>query len=90
MTATTAENLLERFDAGEDVLDYFDVEHPQTGAAVASGAQQVSVDLPSWLSDSLAKEASRRGIARQALINTALVEWVDEQNEKAARSKSAA
>ena len=90
MTATTAENLLERFDAGEDVLDYFDVEHPQTGVAVASGAQQVSVDLPSWLIDSLAKEASRRGIARQALINTALVEWVDEQNEKAARSKSAA
>ncbi len=26
--ATTPENLVERFDAGEDVLGYFDVEHP--------------------------------------------------------------
>ncbi len=90
MTVTTAENLLDRFDAGEDVLDYFDVEHPQMGPTDTCGAEQVSIALPPWLLDSLAKEASRRGIARQALINTALVEWVDEQHEKAARSKTAA
>ena len=28
MTATTASNLVERFDAGKDVLDYFDTENP--------------------------------------------------------------
>ena len=37
--ATTPENLIERFDAGEDVLGYFDAEHPIVETPEASAAQ---------------------------------------------------
>ena len=76
-TDTTAENLLERFDAGEDVLDYFDTESPNVEHPDAYATRQLSITLPNWLVESLDAEAKRRGIARKAIINTALVEWID-------------
>lgn len=83
MIATNADNLLDRFDSGEDVLDYFD----EASAVVEhfDKRKQISVSVPQWLVDFLDAEADRRGIARKAVINTALVEWCDEQRERAKR-----
>lgn len=75
MTVTTAENLEERFDAGEDVLDYFDTENP---IIEEPQTRNLTITVPEWLLQSLDAEATRRGIARKAVINTALVEWTDE------------
>lgn len=85
MTATTASTLVERFDAGKDVLDYFDTENPLIEEPDPSEPKQVSITIPLWLVNWLDQEAARRGIARKAVINTALVEWSDEQREKALR-----
>ena len=76
--ATTAENLESRFDAGEEVLDYFETDN---------AIRRVSLDIPSWAIGKLDKEADRRGITRQALLKTWIVDKLDalqEKNEKKA------
>ncbi len=82
MTATTSKNLIERFDAGEDVTDYFDLEQPAVEDPDPMEPKNISVTIPLWLMQSLDEEASRRGIARKAMINTALVEWTDEHRAR--------
>ena len=67
-TETTADNLEEKFDTGENVLDYFDTT-----------PKRVNVDFPSWTISRLDKEAQRVGISRQALIKV----WIAERLEKA-------
>lgn len=76
---TTAENLEQRFDAGEDVLDYFDT---------ANAIFRINLDIPMWAVKALDAEASRRGITRQSLIKTWLVDHLDE-NRKARPAKAA-
>lgn len=68
---TTAENLEERFNAGEDVLDYFAVDR-----AVRRNHEKVrvSLDLPRWLLREIDRLASRHGIPRQSQIKALLVE----------------
>src|SRR5216684_3459892 len=61
----TTKELEERFDKGEDVLEFFDtrkaeVEDPRT--------QRVNVDFPEWMVRRLDDEASRLSITRQSLI----------------------
>ena len=72
----TAEEFDEYFDDGGDVSALFEVgpiERPVREAA----SRQISITVPMWLVESLGAEAERRGIARKAVINTALVEWTD-------------
>ena len=64
--STTAGNLEEKFERGESVLDYFETEN-----------RRVGVDLPPWAIKALDQEATRRGITRQALIKTWLVDRLD-------------
>ena len=64
--STTARNLEEKFERGESVLDYFETENKRVG-----------VDLPPWAIKALDREAARRGITRQALIKTWLVDRLD-------------
>lgn len=85
MTATTNSNLEMRFDAGEDVTDYFDLSQPIVEDLDPTEPRNISVTIPLWLVNSLDEEASRRGIARKAMINTALVEWVDEHRARMQR-----
>jgi len=61
------------FDEGKEVLDYFDV-----GNAI----RRVSLDIPSWAIEKLDKEATRRGITRQALLKTWIVDKLDALDEK--------
>ena len=64
--STTAVNLEEKFERGESVLDYFETANKRVG-----------VDLPPWAIQGLDREAARRGITRQALIKTWLVDRLD-------------
>ena len=70
---TTAENLEKRFDGGEEILDYFQTEN---------AVRRVSLDIPSWAIEKLDKEADRRGITRQALLKTWIVDKLDALQEK--------
>ena len=70
-TKTTAKNLEEKFDAGENVLDYF-----ATSRMTRPGHKKyrVNVDIPVWMINKLDRVAGRNGIARQALIKTWLAD----------------
>lgn len=81
IAATTEANLLDRFDAGEDVLDYFDLEH---GERPNLETRRVNVDFPSWMVDALDDEARRLGINRQAVIKTWIAERIDRARHIAA------
>ena len=87
MTATstaekiTTEEFDKRFDAGEDVLDYVDLEHPHVQKALVRNdvQRQINISAPAWLVDLLDDEASRRGISRKAVINDWLVDRADQE-----------
>ena len=70
---TTAENLEQRFDEGDKVIDYFDA---------ANAIRRLSLDIPTWAIEKLDKEASRRGITRQSLLKTWIVDKLDSFDEK--------
>ena len=73
----------EYFDEGGDVSSLF--ESAQEIKRPNCETKQISVSIPIWLVEFLDDESARRGIARKAVINTALVEWCDEQRERARR-----
>lgn len=73
VSQTTAENLESRFDSGKNVLDYFDVD---------GAIRRINVDVPGWVLRGLDVEAKRRGITRQSLIKTWLVDHLDEINRQ--------
>jgi hypothetical protein len=54
-----------KFDSRETILDQLDVH---TARRVGLEARRVNVDFPSWMVDSLDREARRMGVTRQSLI----------------------
>ena len=64
--AISAKELERKFDAGEEVLEYFDLDNP----IKLNKMQRLTLDLPSWTVTALDKEAVRIGITRQSLIKT--------------------
>lgn len=65
---TTSENLEQRFGGGEEVLDYFDTDNV---------IRRVSLDIPTWAIKKLDIEADRKGITRQSLLKTWIVDKLD-------------
>ena len=61
-----AEELDSKFEAGEEVLEYFDLDNPIR----PNKMQRLTLDLPSWTVAALDKESVRIGITRQSLIKT--------------------
>ena len=62
------------FDAGKDVdslVDWSKARRPNVET------RRVNVDFPTWVVDSLDREARRLGVTRQALIKT----WIAERLE---------
>jgi len=55
-----------KFDAGESVLEHFDLDSPIR----PNKMQRLTLDLPSWTIAALDGEAGRIGITRQSLIKT--------------------
>lgn len=74
---TTAGILESKFDAGDDVLDYFD---PASAVRVNRVKERVNLDLPKWILDRLDREASRKGVPRQSLIKIWLAERLKQED----------
>lgn len=87
MTATLAakeitnDELEQRFDNGEDVLEYCDLDNPVVQAPISrdDAQRQINISVPAWLVDFMDDEASRRGISRKAVINDWLVDRADQE-----------
>ncbi len=65
----------DKFDAGEDILEYLDLEK-----AVRPGLKnkRVNIDFPVWMVNLLDKEARRMGVSRQSIIKF----WIAEKLKK--------
>ena len=70
------DDLVERFDAGDDVLDLFDTENPEYPNREL---KRVNVDFPTWMVNALDEEAKRIGVNRQAIIKTWIAERLDQK-----------
>ena len=67
-----AEELDQKFDDGEDVLQYFNL----TGAKRPGlKVTQINVDFPLWMVEALDKESQRLGIHPQTVIRN----WIAER-----------
>ena len=64
-----------KFDKGEDVTPFLDMSKAERPAREQ---RRVNVDFPSWMIDSLDREAKRLGVTRQSLIKV----WIAERLEK--------
>lgn len=67
----TAARLDAKFDRGDDVMEYFDLDRSVL-------VRKVNVDFPEWMIAALDRHARRIGINRQALIKT----WINECLER--------
>lgn len=81
MEKMRAEELDERFDAGEDVTSFLDLQ-----AARRPGLEQrrVNVDFPSWMIVALDREAKRLGVTRQSIIKVWIADRLEHRPESAA------
>lgn len=59
------------FDAGKDVSKHLDLSKARR---VKHEQKRVNVDFPTWMIESLDKEASRIGVTRQSIIKLWLAE----------------
>lgn len=73
----TAAEFDAKFDAGEDVSAYYDLEK-----AVRPGLEQrrVSVDFPEWMVQQLDQVARRLGVTRQSVIKVFISEKLKEED----------
>lgn len=76
----TAEQIDKKFDDGEDVLEYFDLENPQVNAPLRSVEQKrLTLTMPEWMIQELDKQAANLAVSRNAVINTYLTERLTNQ-----------
>ena len=67
----------EKFDTGEDVTADLDVS---AARRPLQEAKRVNVDFPSWMVESLDREAKHLGVTRQSVIKM----WIAERLERRA------
>ena len=70
-----AKSLDRKFDEGKDIvsdLDLSKIKRPN------QEQRRVNVDFPTWMIESLDKEASRLGVTRQSIIKVWLAERLEQ------------
>ncbi len=72
-----ADELDEKFDAGEDISQYLDISNAKRPL---QNQKRVNVDFPLWMVQELDKESRRLGVPRQSIIKV----WLAERLQKAA------
>lgn len=66
-----------KFDAGEeDIMEHLDLSQARRPN---QDSKRINVDFPSWVVESLDKEAARIGITRQSIIKVWLVERLQQE-----------
>jgi len=66
-------------DNQEDVLDYFDTSKIKM---INEEPKRVNIDFPTWMVQSLDREAKHIGVSRQAVIKMWLAERLQSLNSK--------
>ena len=77
-----ASELDKKFDDNqEDILEYFDTSKIRM---INEEPKRVNIDFPSWMVQSLDREAKHVGVSRQAVIKMWLAEKLQSLNSTAA------
>ena len=74
-----AKDFEQQFDEGEDLTGTLDLSKAKR---VLQEQKRVNVDFPTWMIDSLDKEASRMGVTRQSVIKVWLAERLEASGYK--------
>jgi len=76
----------DKFDEGGSIIDTLDLSKSKRSM---QKQKRVNVDFPSWMVESLDKEASRVGVTRQSIIKVWLAERLEDSMllTKASRGK---
>jgi hypothetical protein len=69
-----AKNFEQQFDEGVDLTASLDVSKAKR---ILQEQKRVNVDFPTWMIDSLDREASRMGVTRQSVIKVWLAERLE-------------
>jgi hypothetical protein len=64
-----------QFDEGVDIIQALDLTKAKR---VLQEQMRVNVDFPTWMIESLDREADRLGVARQSIINSRLAERLEQ------------
>ena len=72
MQTISAEELDRRFDEGEGLEEYFDMENPVVRKP--DDIRRVNFNMPGWLVDAIDKEAKHLAIPRQSVAITWLAD----------------
>ena len=72
----------QKFDAGEKVIDLLDLTKARR---VGTAPKRVNVDFPSWMVQSIDREANRLGVTRQSLIKMWLADRLGQSKVAASR-----
>ena len=81
----SGEELDRRFDDGEDILDYLDLENPVVEHHPPL-QRRVTLTMPAWMVDELDDEAENLSISRNAVVNT----WIAERLRSTQRGEPVA
>ena len=84
MTASStisAEEFDRRFDEGEALDEFLDVQNPIVREP--DEPRRVSLTMPSWLVDELDAEARHLASTRQSVINMRLADYYESKHNKA-------
>ena len=82
MTATStisAEELDRRFDDGEELDEFFDMDNPVIHKVEADEPRRVNFTMPAWLVDALDADARHLAVSRQSIINLRLANYYESQ-----------
>ena len=72
-----AKKFEQEFDDGADITASLDLSK---GRRVLQAQKRVNVDFPTWMVDSLDREASKLGVTRQSVIKVWLAERLQATN----------
>jgi len=68
-----ARDFEEKFESGEDLSDDLDLSQARR---LNQEPKRINVDFPTWMVDSLDREAKRLGITRQSVIKVWIAEML--------------
>jgi len=77
-----AKNFEKQFDEDVDITSSLDISKAKR---VLQAQKRVNVDFPTWMIESLDREAGKLGVTRQSIIKV----WLAERLEKAAYKRDA-
>ena len=80
-----AKNFEQKFEEGVDLTSALDVSKARR---VQQAQRRVNVDFPTWMIESLDREASKLGVTRQSVIKVWLAERLEATNAGAALQRA--